>query len=442
MPGTAPVGTTALEEQVCDAVAAARDELVELLRTLIGFDTTAHAVGQPAREEAALQEHLAGRLGGAGAAILLEEPDVASLRGHPFVPEGFDFSGRPQLAARFAGNGEGPTLLFNGHVDVVDVEPLAQWAHDPRAAVVEDGVVHGRGACDMKGGVACMTMAAEILARLGVGLRGDLVVNTVTDEESTGAGGLVTARTIPAAAAIVPEPSGLEIWIACRGSLLPTITVEGRAGHAGIALRHPDQGGAVNAIEKMALVLEALRRLREEWALRPRHPYLSPADIVPTMIRGGEWIVSHPASCRLDCHVEYLPEQADDRGWGSLVEKELTEWVLRATAADPWLAAHPPSIEWLVGGVPPSSVAADDPIVQAAVSAVASVGREARLGGLDNWHDGATLTVEAGIPAICLGPGDVHLAHTTSESVPVDDLVACTQALALAAMRFCGVAAR
>jgi acetylornithine deacetylase len=267
-------------------------------------------------------------------------------------------------------------------------------------------------------------------------------VNTVTDEESSGAGGLVSARTLRADAAIVPEPSGLDVWIACRGSLLPTITVEGRAGHAGLPPRDPDEGGAVNAIEKTAIVLDAIRRLRDEWSRRPPHPYLSAADCVPTMINGGEWIVSYPASCRLDCHIEYLPAQADDEGWGSDVEREFVDWISRAAAADPWLAAHPPRIDWLVGGVPPAEVPADHPIVETALSAARSVGRRSVLAGLDNWHDGATLTVEAGIAAIGLGPGDIHLAHTTSESVPVADLVACAQAIALTAIRFCGVSRR
>jgi acetylornithine deacetylase len=285
-----------------------------------------------------------------------------------------------------------------------------------------------------------MVLAAEVLAALGVRLRGDLIVNTVTEEESTGAGGLAMARALEADGAIVPEPSGLDVWIACRGSLLPTITIDGRAGHAGIARRHPDQGGPVNAIEKMAIILDAIRRLREEWALRPGHPYLSAGDCVPTIVAGGEWIVSYPASCRLDCHIEYLPDQADERGWGSRVEREFEDWIGLAAAADPWLREHPPRVEWLTGDVPPSEIPADDPVVVAALSSARDVGVASSLGGLDNWHDGATLTVEAGIPAICLGPGDVHLAHTSEESVPVADLVACAQAIAVAAMRFCGVA--
>jgi acetylornithine deacetylase len=436
----APPELSERERAVCDEIARREDDLVALLRELIRFDTTTHQPGEPPREERALQQHLAARLERAGAETRVWEPDATPLAGHPMIAEGFSFAGRPQMVARFAGSGGGRTLLLNGHIDIVSVEPRARWTHDPFGAVVADGRVHGRGSCDMKGGIACMAFAAEVLASLGVRLAGDLLVNTVTDEESTGAGGLAMARALLADAAIVPEPGGLDVWIACRGSLLPTITIEGRAGHAGIAPRHPDQGGPVNAIEKMAIVLEAIRRLREEWALRPRHPYLSAADCVPTIVSGGEWLVSYPAACRLDCHIEYLPDQADEAGWGSRVEREFEDWIARATAADPWLRAHPPTIEWLVGDVPPAEIAADEPIAEIALASARAIGRASELGGLDNWHDGATLIVEAGIPSICLGPGDIHLAHTAEESVPIADLVDCAKALAVSAMRFCGLA--
>ncbi len=431
-----PPGT--LEQRVLDLIAARESDLVGLLQELIGCDTTTHQPGAPPRQEAKLQGLLARRLEQHGATVTLGEPDAAPYHGHPMVPAGFSFAGRPQLVARFPGAGAGPTLLLNGHVDVVDVEPRTAWSHDPFDATVREGRVWGRGACDMKGGVAAMVVAAEALAEAGVTLAGDLIVNTVTEEESTGAGGLVSAKTIAADAAIVPEPSGLAVWIACRGSLLPTITVEGRAGHAGIAPRHPDDGGPVNAIEKTAYLIDGIRRLREEWALRPEHPYLSAADCVPTIVQGGEWIVSYPARCRLDCHIEYLPDQADESGWGSRVEAEFEQWIAAAAAADPWLRHHPPTVEWLVGGVPPASVDESEPLVQALLGAERDLGREPRLGGLDNWHDGATLVVEGGIPAVCYGPGDIHLAHTADESVPVADLVACARGIALAAMRFCG----
>jgi len=437
---TGGVGLNELELRVSKEIARREGELVELVSTLVNFNTVTHVAGAPARDEAALQEFVAARLRARGAQVSVEEPDDALLAGHPYVTEGFSFAGRPQLVGRYPGAGGGRTLLLNGHVDVVDVEPREAWSTDPFDAVVRDGRIWGRGSCDMKGGVACMVFAAEILAELGVRLAGDVIVNTVTEEESTGAGGVVSARTLRADGAVVPEPSGLAVWVACRGSLLPTIVVEGRAGHAGIAPRHPDEGGAVNAIEKAAYLIDAMRRLREEWSLRPRHPYLSPADVVPTVITGGEWIVSHPAECRVNCHLHYLPGQADEQGWGSRVAAEFEEWLGRVAAADNWLREHPPRLEWPTDGVPPAEVGADEPIVQALLAALTDLGRAGRLGGLDNWHDGATLVVEAGIPAVCFGPGEIHEAHTANESVPVADLVACAQGIAVATIRFCGVA--
>jgi acetylornithine deacetylase len=152
--------------------------------------------------------------------------------------------------------------------------------------------------------------------------------------------------------------------------------------------------------------------------------------------------VSYPAVCHLDYHVQYLPEQADERGYGSLVQREFEDWLAKATETDRWLSEHRPRVEWRIGGVPPAQVREDEPVVQAALSATDSVGRPGRLSGFDNWHDGATLLVEGQIPAVCLGPGDIHLAHTTEERLPIDDLVACAQSLAVTAIRFCGISSR
>ena len=429
-----------LEQRVCEHIARREGELVGLLQALIGYDTVAAEISASAGDVAALQRYLAERLSAHGADVTIEEPETAALAGHPFIAEGFSFAGRPQLLARFAGTGGGRTLLLNGHIDVVSVEPREDWTTDPFGGEVRGAAVYGRGACDMKGGVAAMAFAAEALAQAGVRLRGDLLVNTVSEEETTGAGGLVSARTLRADAAIVPEPSELAVWIACRGSLLATVSVEGRSGHAGIAPRHHREGGAVNAIDKAAYLLEAIRRLNEEWALRERHPYLAPAECVTTGIQGGEWRVTYPARCRIECHFEYLPAQADGEGWGSHVEREFEEWIARAADADPWLRDNRPQVEWILGGVQPAEVAADEPIVQTLLAAQGDLGREARLGGLDNWHDGATLITEGGIPAVNYGPGDIRFAHSADERVDIAELVACAQGIALAAMRFCAVA--
>ena len=433
---------TELERRAAAEIERRADELVALTADLVGFDTTARSESDPPRDEAALQGYLAERLRDAGGEVDLWEPTPDDVAGSPLVPPGLAFDGRPQLAALFSGTGGGRSLLLNGHIDVVSPEPRERWTSDPNRAEVRDGAIFGRGACDMKGGVAAMVFAVETLAALDVRLAGDLVVCTVTDEESTGAGGLAAVRHgVRADAGVVTEPSGFDVWIACRGSLIPTITVPGRPGHAGMPHPHWREGGAVNAIEKATVVLDAFSRLQDEWRRRPdqQHPYLSPGDIVPTVIAGGEWIVSHPASCRVTYHVGYLPTHADKAGWGSDVARELTESIDRAAREDDWLAENPPTIEW-APEVPSAEVTPDEPIVSTLLSASADIGRPGRVAGLDNWHDGATFTRFGGTPCVCFGPRDIAAAHTVDESVPVADLVACAQALAVAAVRFCGVA--
>ena len=432
-----------LEQRVAGEIARRADELVELASALIRFDTEAREPDDPAREEAALQEHLAGRLGARGAEIDLWEPTRDDVDGSRLVPAGgLGFEGRPQLAATFRGAGGGRSLLFNGHIDVVSSIPREAWTSDPNEPEVRHGKLYGRGACDMKGGIAAMTFAAEVLAELGVRLAGDLVVCTVTDEESTGAGGLAAvARGVRADAGIVTEPSSFDVWTSCRGSLIPTITVPGRPGHAGVGQPDWREGGAVNAIEKATLIIGALGRLQDEWRERSdhQHPYLSPGDLVPVIVRGGEWTVSYPASCSITYHVAYLPEHADEGGWGSSVEEEIAECVRRVAAADPWLAENPPTIEWATD-VPSTEVSEDEPIVQMLLAVGADIGRPRRISGMDSWHDGATFTRFGGTPCVCFGPPDLKVAHTVDEHVAVDDLVECAQELAIAAMRFCGLA--
>jgi acetylornithine deacetylase len=196
----------------------------------------------------------------------------------------------------------------------------------------------------------------------------------------------------------------------------------------------------VNAIEKMQIVLGALQALRAEWRDRPdtQHPYLRTGTIVPTSFDAGQWIVSYPASATMRCHVQYLPEQADADGTGAPVMREVEERVLAGARADPWLAAHPPSIVWH-GDVPAAFTAPGDPICAATLDAIAAMGIEPAIASRTTWFDGATFT-RAGTPTIACGPGAIARAHAVDEYVPVDELVRGAQILAVAAMRFCGVA--
>jgi acetylornithine deacetylase len=429
-----------LEERVVAEIERRRSELVDLLAALIAFDTRAPGPDLVPRDEAALQGYLGDRLRAAGLAVEVWEPDPAALPATEYpIPEGHHFRGRPQLVARRAGTGGGRSLLLNGHVDVVTPEPVARWTTDPFRASVRGGRLYGRGACDMKGGVAAMVLATEVLTALAVPLRGELIVNTVTDEESTAAGSLASvAHGVRADGAIVPEPTALTAWLGTRGSLMPEIVVEGRAGHAGFPHEHWTAGGPVNAIEKMQVVLAALQAVRDEWRDRPdmRHPYLRTGTIVPTSFDAGQWIVSHPASATLRCHVQYLPEQANGGG-AAKVRREIEDRVLAAARADPWLADHPPSFVWH-GDVPAAFTDPAAPISATTLDAMAALGLKREIAARTTWFDAATFTC-AGTPAIGFGPGAIAQAHAVDEYVPVDELVRAAQVLAVAAIRFCDV---
>jgi acetylornithine deacetylase len=134
----------------------------------------------------------------------------------------------------------------------------------------------------------------------------------------------------------------------------------------------------------------------------------------------------------------YLPQNADADGWGTDVEREVEEWIAAAARADPWLREHPPTIAWGLD-IPPAEVDPAHPLVALVQEASLQVGEPAPLGGLDSWFDAATFTRFAGTPCIGYGPRTISGAHVIDEFVPVDDLVRCAQAIALSAMRWCGV---
>jgi acetylornithine deacetylase len=431
---------TALEDKVVEAARAARDEVVGLLDELVACDTTARMPGDPARDEEKLQRLLAARLAGLGARPDLWEPAPTGA-GSRSIPAGLDFAGRPQLAAVVPGAGSGRSLLLNGHIDAVDVEPRAEWLSDPFKVDLRDGHLYGRGVNDMKGGIACMIVALETLHRLGVRLAGDAVFCTVTDEESSGAGGhMAVAHGVRADAGIAAEATDFDAWVSCRGTLTPTITVAGRAGHAEMTQPDWHEGGAVNAIEKLAPLLAGIQALRQEWRGRAdhRHPLLAPGDIVPTIVHGGTWIVTYPASCDLTCDITYLPAHVDAEGTGKAVEAEVIDSLITAVAGDPWFAEHPLRFTWS-DDVVPAEMPADHPLVTTALRCARAVGRTGKPAGLDSWHDAATFTA-AGTPTFSFGPDGIASAHAVNEHVSVDGLVDFTAAVALTAMGWCGVA--
>jgi acetylornithine deacetylase len=438
------VTDVALESAVDDLISARRDELVELVRTLVGFDTTSVDLSPGSshteNQEAGLQAYVRDRLSAIGADVDQWEPDPADFADHPMMPAWHHWENRPLTVGTLRGRGGGRSLVINGHIDVVAAGE--GWTSPPFAAEVRDGRIYGRGACDMKGGVGAALFALEALVAAGVELAGDVVFEAVPDEETCAMGtNAAVARGYRAEAGLVPEPTRFNLWIATRGLLHGTLDVPGRSAHAEMNQPAWREGGGVNAIQKAAALIEALNALTAEWQGRAdkQHPLLGTPGIHPTGIRGGTFISNVPERCFVDLNTTYLPGNADARGYGSIPRGEIEKAVDEAARADDWLTDHPPTWSWYTD-YPPSEIDPDSPIV----SAVQAVGRELGVDvvpeGIDTTYDGALLTLFAGTPSPAFGPGDLRRAHAPDEWVGIDELILAARLYARAVVAWCGTA--
>lgn len=317
--------------------------------------------------------------------------------------------GRPNVLAR-TGRAGARSLLLNGHLDVVGT---AGMIHAPFDADERGGRLYGRGSADMKGGVAAMCAAAVRAADAGADC--DVLIAAVADEEyeSLGTSALLV-RGMRAEAAIVTEPTSLAIAPAHRGFAWIDVTVTGRAAHGS----RYDIG--VDAIRHAGLLLAELDVFEENELVRHVHPLLGHASLHASMIDGGIGMSTYPDRCVVRLERRTLPrETARD------ALSEVQAACDRVRSRRPTFAAD----VRLGFSQAPSDVAIDAPIVRAVASAIEADGLPVRIEGLTAWTDAALLN-DAGIPAICFGPGDIALAHAAEEWVPLDEVDRATSVLA------------
>jgi acetylornithine deacetylase len=295
--------------------------------------------------------------------------------------------------------------MFAGHLDTVGVEGMI---HPPWEADTKEGRIYGRGSCDMKSGVAAMCAAALAAAdRIGTDARRHIVIAAVTDEEYESLGmRALLASGVRAEHAILTEPTRLAICPAHRGFVWAEIDFTGRAAHGS----RYDIG--VDAIRHAALVLEDLDRFESEVLTGRTHPLLGRASLHASTITGGIGMSTYPDHCRLAIERRTLPGETADQVIG-----ELRDACARVKARDPRLDAA----VRLIAAQAPSDVATDAPVVQMLEQALSAENLAAPVEGLSAWTDAALLN-EAGIPAVCFGPGDIALAHAAEEYVPVSDI--------------------
>ena len=325
--------------------------------------------------------------------------------------------GRPNLVARIGHARSDRSLMLSGHVDVVGTEGMT---HAPFAADERDDRLYGRGSADMKGGVGAMCAAAWRAGRDA--LDGEIVVAITADEEyeSIGTRALLE-RGVRAEAAIVGEPTCLEVMPAHRGFVWVEVVVRGRAAHGS----RWEVG--VDAIRHAGLLLAELDRVDAEVLARREHPLLGRASLHASTIEGGTGMSTYPDRCVLRLERRTLPgEQAGD----------VVDEVRRACAAVRARRADFAAEVSLMMAQGPSEVATDAPIVRALEDALRDRGEPVRVAGMSAWTDAALLNA-AGIPAICFGPGDISLAHAAEEYIPLPEIDRATSVLTALARRWC-----
>ncbi len=387
---------TAAERAVLDKIDA--DQLVELTQSLL------RANGQnPPGEEAATVAVLAG----AAAELGLDFCEM------PVQPS------RNNLRVTLAG-GAGPGLLLLGHTDVV---PVGEgWARDPFGGVVEDGRIYGRGASDMKGGLAAALSAMAALR--GTELSGPVDLAALVDEEETGNGIRAYVASVPAASflgCINAEPTGLQTIVGARGASYLRVDVHGTACHAG------SPGDGANAIYGGAAVVAEIERLHAELADHP-HPLLGPATWSVGQIQGGSGGSVVPAECVVVADRRLLPGES-----AAAVLDDLRSRVDALALANRGLTVEVS----MPMEMPAFETPADSPLARSVGAAVADAGGPTLApGGWTAACDGGFVARDLGVPVVVLGPGSVaEQAHRPDESVAIEELITAARAYALTALR-------
>lgn len=361
------------------------------------------------------------------------EADKAVLEKHPaYIPIDLEYSGRPNVIARQQGRGGGRSLILNGHMDVVSPEPLSQWSVDPWGGQVTENRLYGRGALDMKGGLSANLFALKSVLACGFRPRGEVILESVIEEEAGGSGGTLACflRGITADGMVIPEPSREAFWITHPGIKYFRVTVFGRTAHA--AVSHL----GVNAIVKMVPIVKAIERLDQERAHRLSYPivekaYGRPCNLSIGKMQAGDWVSTVAGWATLECRLGFVPGES-----GREVIAEVEKTIAEAVKNDDWFSEHPPRIEWFGWDTEPW-LEPDDSAFLKAFSATSqkNVNKTPLItgspGGLDNRFGPYFNT-----PSVSYGPGGAN-NHGIDEYIDLSSLQTVTKTLALFIAEWC-----
>jgi acetylornithine deacetylase len=403
--------------------------LVEMVRELIRHPsvtgTAAESSAQQWFAQQMLESSLQADLWQFDLPALLADPDFPGLEAPR--EEGWGLVGS-------WGGANGPTLVLNGHIDVVPPGDLNQWTgRDPFSGMLKEGKVFGRGACDMKGGLACNLFALKAIQAAGIRLRGKVLLESVVGEEDGGLGTFATLRRgYRGDAAIITEPTDLQIIPACAGALTFRLKLTGLSAHASVRRE------GVSVLEKFWPVWQALEDL-EARRNRGGHPLMAryglPYPLSIGTLKAGNWPSSVPdlleAEGRLGVALGEDPQEA---------RRELEAALAEVCRKDPWLLKHPVEIDWFGGQFASGQLPAGHGLLELVGQTHERLhGNFPEVHGASYGSDLRLMTGLGNVPTLHYGPGNVNLAHAPNEMVPVSELETVARTLIGVILQFCGV---
>jgi acetylornithine deacetylase len=424
---TAPAEVDELERELHAAVAADADAVEDLLRTLIEAPTT---LGNEEGGQAVMRQ--------AFRDLGLEPVDVPmsseDLRANPAAaPFDWEVDGKANVVATWGRDDGGRSLILNGHVDVVPPDPLREWSRPPFSAAREGEWIYGRGAADMKCGLAAIVGAVRAVRSLGLEPRGPVHLESVVEEECTGNGTLSTVMAgYTADAAVIAEPYGAAITTSQVGVLWFHVSIRGVPVHAA------EERRGVNAIEKTYEVIRALRGFEAELNVSPPPPFdqvQHPINLNVGSIRGGGWASTVPAECEASFRLALYP-RTPIRDIKDRIEAVVAE----AAVEDPEIEAHPPEIRYSGFTSEGYEIGEDHPLVATLASAFARLaGEPPALVATTSTTDAVVLGSAGRTPAVCFGPY-AERAHAVDERVWFPSVVQTAQVMASFVRDWCGLA--
>jgi acetylornithine deacetylase len=418
--------TDANREKILAEIDADKEGAIAFLQSMVSIPSVTG-------DEAAIQKFVSDHMKSIGLSVDVWETNWEELKKHPgYRPVDRGYEGRPNLVGTLKGTGGGRSLLLNGHTDVIPVGKGEGWSDDPWSARIKNGRIYGRGACDMKSGVASHILAVEYLKKLGLTPKGDVMINVVIDEEVSGHGTLDTViRGYHADAGISGETSDLAVQPACIGRIWFEIEIHGKP--AGIQQRYLGVSG-VDLGNKIAKAVAELEATRVATVTHPLYP--SAIDSLPCIIgsfQAGGYPSAFPANCLLKGSIGTVPGE-DHEG----VKQSLVDQVARAAAADPWMKDHRPVVRFVGYDAQASEIPRNHPIVETLSRCYTDVtGKRAVISGRQGAADTRFLNLYGKTPTVIFGPGSTAVMHADDEWVSIDDYMTAIKVMALSIYDWC-----